>query len=113
MSALHLVVMEPDDVVQEFIHAATRNVRLFAYFAPRITDFENPDFFGLIVKPRRLQTVSEVMADALGCSDGPETADLMQLLADAARGADIRPQALNLVKRMAVTWTAINSGVAA
>ena len=108
MSALRLV--EPGDVEQEFVHAATRNVKLFAYFAPKITDFENPEYCDLIVKPRRLQTVAEVMADALGCKNGPEAAELMQLMADAARGEDIRPQALNLVKRMASTWTAMNPG---
>lgn len=112
MSALRMAVVEPGDVELEFVHAATRNVRLFAYFAPKITDFENPDYCDLIVKPRRLQTVAEVMADSLGCGNGPGAAELMQLLADAARGEDIRPQALNLVKRMAVTWTAMNSGVA-
>lgn len=95
------------DLATEFTHCATRNVRNFAYFAPKISNRDVT--LGNTAAFRRRQTVAECMVDALDCKDGPEVAELMQLLADAARGEDIRPQSLNLVKRMAATWAAMNS----
>lgn len=97
---------------QEFIHAALRDVTLFAYFAPKVTDHSNPADSGKINKPKRFQRVSECMAGSLDYTGGPSSVELMQMLADAARGEDIRPAALNLVKRMAATWAERNEVVA-
>ncbi len=98
-----------EEMRTDFIHDALRDVKLPAKFAPMVDDYSK----GASNKFSRYQTVGEVMFESLDYTNGPDYDDLLQLLADAARGADIRPQALNLVKRMAATYARMNVVVVA
>lgn len=93
-----------EELCNAFITAALRDVKAVATFSPKFVDYS----LGVDKKFSRHSTVGEVMFESLDYRNGPEYDDLLQLLADAARGEDIRPKALDLVKRMGAKFAEMN-----
>lgn len=88
----------------EFITAALQSVKAPAEFSLKFADYS----CGVDKKFSRHSTVGEVMFESLDYPNGPEFDDVLQLLADAARGEDIRPKALALVQRMGAKYAQMN-----
>lgn len=88
----------------EFLHAALRDVKAPATFTKKFTDYSA----GVDKKFQRHSTVGEAMFEALDYRNGPEVDDLLKLLSRAANGEDIRPQALELLHRMASKFAEMN-----
>lgn len=82
-------------------------------FAPMVTDWTavKPPVIAGQILPRRTPTLSEVMAESLDYGDGPSMTEAMQLLLNAASGANVQAQAQGLIDRMAATWAKFNTEV--
>ncbi len=79
--------------VVDFMKACQRlDANATAWFAPMVVDWDvmqpGPHPAAMLM-PRRLQTLSEVLADSLTCERGPGMAAVMQLLLNVAFGADL------------------------
>lgn len=94
-----------ENLETDFISFALQNVKVPATFSEPYTDCS----LGMDKKRQCYSTVAEIMAESLDYAGGPTFDELMQLLSDAARGEEIRPQALNLVKRMAAKYAQVNA----
>jgi len=83
--------------------ARGRNVTADATFARWVTDYEGPKLNGCYLS--RVPRLSEVMAESLDYSNGPQLADVLKVLVDVAYGD--QPQiaaARDLINRMAAKW---------
>lgn len=82
-------------------------------FAPMVTDWTSvkPPVVAGQVMPKRVPTLSEVMAESLDYGDGPSMTEAMQLILNAANGMDVQAQAQGLIDRMASTWAKFNTEV--
>lgn len=89
----------------DFISFALQDVKVPATFSETFVDYS----LGIDKKRQCYSTVAEIMAESLDYAGGPTFEELMQLLSDAARGMEIRPQALSLVKRMAAKYAQVNA----
>ena len=97
--------------IKFFAAARTSDINQPAKFAPLCVDFADPNYFSShgLNKPKRLQTIAEVMIDSLDASGGPTLEDVLQLLSNAALGAPIRSEANTLISRMACQWAQDNT----
>ena len=84
-----------EELRDEFLHHALRDVSKPAKFSPHFRTYK--------------ETVADVMSESLDYEGGPQFADLMQILADSARGEDVSPRAFALVKRMADKYAEFNA----
>ena len=104
------------DMAQAFQAACQRrDANALASFAPMTTDWDavqrQPHAFGTPT-PKRRQTLTEVMEEALEYRKGPSKTELMQLLLNVAYGADLADapaQARYLIQRMAHSFAGQNA----
>jgi hypothetical protein len=84
-------------------------------WAPVVTDYDLRRKLHLThdakFQPKRYQTMTEVMYEALDYSTGPSLTEAMQLILNACRStdADLAQQAANLVDRMGAAFARMNS----
>ena len=99
-------------VIEDFIAACQRcDANALPSFAPMVTDWrlaKTPRSAGEPA-PKRMPTLSEVMAESLDYGDGPSMTEAMQLILNAANGMDVKAQAQGLIDRMATTWAKFNT----
>jgi len=101
------------EAANDFFTACTKlDIGAPAPWAPTVSDNNSglPYVIG-VPRPRRLQALHEVMASSLDYTNGPQMAELMQLLLDVAHGdaAAAPEQARALLDRMARTWANYNA----
>lgn len=91
----------------DFAHACQQaDANALCEWAPRRIDFSQ------LHKPRMV-TLTEVMADALDYTGGPDTSEVMQLLLNVAHGSNLAQapqQARELLKRMGAMYARNNTG---
>lgn len=103
------------DADREFTAACEKlDANALAGFAPMVRDFTASvaSVSGLV--PKRVQTLAEVMQEALDYPKGPSMTEAMQLLLNVAYGVDLedaQAQARRLIERMAETWARQNTFV--
>lgn len=98
-------------MADDFLRACRRgDANALATWAPKCTDYTGQPYLigGTQVRPQRMQTVAEVMADTLDFTGGPASVELHQLLLNAAAGAPVKELAENLLKRMADKFAEMN-----
>lgn len=84
----------------EFIEAALAgDMTAEAKFAPMVNDYSKPA--GEYGRERRYPTVGEIMDDHMGFADGTRIYDAFSLICRAAKGEDIRADAMKLIRRAA------------
>lgn len=98
--------------------AETADASAVCNWAPSTTDWDayhagraiDPSLTFSTFHPKRLQRLSELMTESLDCVGGPSSAELMQLILDAAKSSDaaIAKRCADLLGRMGQTFAEHN-----
>lgn len=100
---------------EAFMAAARQcDANMLCAWAGMVTDWANtPRPFDVSKPaPKRFQTMTEVLAESLDYTDGPDMSEAMQLLMNVAYGNDLVNQpamARALLRRMAAAWATTNA----
>ena len=87
------------DVYEQFMAAALAgDANAVCRWAPMVRDETKP-LGANGYQPKRCQTFSEVLTDATDSEIGVQQYEVHQLLLNAANGADVQAQAVDLLKR--------------
>ena len=103
------------EMADDFLRACGKaDANALAPWAPRVTDYKGQPYLigGKQVRPQRVRTLSEVMEESLDYTGGPDSAELHQLLLNAAAGMPVKELAENLLKRMADKFAEMNAEAA-
>jgi hypothetical protein len=94
-----------DDLSSEFIEAAAGDLSL-PFGKPYKSYSKQTD--GSMVYTMKHQSMNDVLFESLDYPYGPTVSQVLQLLADAAKGHTVHAQAKQLIARMADKWAEMN-----
>lgn len=100
----------------DFLRACRKgDANALADWAPSVVDYKGAPYAvgGKKVRPMRVQTLAEVLRDAMDYSDGPAIEEALQLVLNAANGTDVQALATGLLERMARKFAQMNVDAAA